>query len=151
MVSCCFEFILNYDKLVFTAFTKVIMNTSMISTVSNAEDIVSAMLKMDLGKREKGSKNGECKFKSLLQRWYGGKIKTEDSNKKESEELTRGSIVQIFESTSKMFVVTTVSDQTAKIEASVDQQELRSSLLLAGLVYCRLRGISTHSLQRAEY
>ena len=93
---------------VFAAFTKVIMNTSMISTVSNAEDIVSAMLKMDLGKREKGSKNGECKFKSLLQRWYGGKIKKEDSNKKESEELTRGSIVQIFESTSKMFVVTTV-------------------------------------------
>ena len=43
---------------VFAAFIKVIMNTSMISTVSNAEDIVSAMLKMDLGKREKGSKNG---------------------------------------------------------------------------------------------
>ena len=32
---------------IFTAFTKVIMNTSITSTVSNAEDIVSVMLKMD--------------------------------------------------------------------------------------------------------
>jgi hypothetical protein len=71
---------------------------------------------MNLGKREKGSKQGICKFNTLLGRYFNGSVKKEpptiqDSSKDNEDcsiEIKRGSVVALNYCQGRAFVVTVI-------------------------------------------
>ena len=68
------------------------------------------MNEMNLGKRERGSKDGACRFQTLLGRYFKKEVKEEQTEKgKEGNScIERGTIVSIDRLVNRLFVVTVV-------------------------------------------
>ena len=100
----------------FTYFTRVVGTNKKSELLENPSMVVDAMNEMNLGKREKGSKQGICKFNTLLGRYFNGSVKKEpptiqDSSKDNEDcsiEIKRGSVVALNYCQGRAFVVTVI-------------------------------------------
>ena len=61
----------------FTYFARVLGTNEKSDLLKTPSMVVDAMNEMSLGKREKGSKQGVCKFNTLLGRCFNGSAKKE--------------------------------------------------------------------------
>jgi len=98
----------------FTYFTRVVGITKEAELLENPLLVVDAMNEMNLGKREKGSKQGVCKFNTLLGRYFNGIVKKKEETKKETEgsddafKIMRGSVVALNDCPGRFFLVTVI-------------------------------------------
>ena len=102
-------------KVAFSAFVKVVSSLPQQSKIDqligNQQCIVESMKKMHLGKREKGNKEGACKFQTLNGRYFLKKnhIYGADMTSVEgSIFIKRGSIVSLDNCKHKKFMITVV-------------------------------------------
>jgi len=97
----------------FTCFTRVVGITKKAELLENPLLVVDAMNEMNLGKREKGSKQGVCKFKTLLGRYFNGIVKKETKQDTEGSDddaikIMRGSVVALNDCPGGFFLVTVI-------------------------------------------
>jgi hypothetical protein len=97
--------IADHDHNVFLSFTQVVGITSMKGFLQNPRLIVNSMNNMNMHSRERGSKDGVCKMKTLQGRWFSKSVKKDDKKMK-TMQIERGSIVRMFsDKTFLVFVV----------------------------------------------
>ena len=102
------ETMVDHDVNVFLSFTRVVGTASMKGFLQNPHLLVNSMNAMNMHSRERGSKDGVCKLKTLQGRWFSKSVneKKNDAAIKETEMMIieRGSIVRLMFSERKYLV-----------------------------------------------
>ena len=80
-----------------THFIKIMNMGSKEDLLGKCDLLVNAMNEMNLGKREKGSKDGACRFQTLLGRYFKKEVLRKNKRKREKKEIAVSSKAPLFQ------------------------------------------------------